>query len=300
VAGAATVTERHDPVVRPPLAGDEPMEPPPTACAFPPAEAADESGVVGVGGDLEPGTLLTAYRNGLFPMPLGRHGPMGWWSPEPRAILPLDGLQVSRSLRRSLRRYEVRVDTAFGDVIDACADPTRPDGWISAEVRDAYVRLHELGWAHSVEAWDADGGRLVGGLYGVAIGGLFAGESMFHRATDASKVALVGLVELLREPGTGPFTSGGPVATATTAAPTAGDGCVTAGGAMATTRGRLLDVQWATPHLLSLGAREVSRRTYLDLVRKAVRLPLPRGLRWAAGRERRVGGAPTSRRSMST
>lgn len=246
------MNERHDAGDPRGRHGDGPMEPPPTACAFPPADEADDSGVVGVGGDLEPGTLLTAYRNGLFPMPLGRHGPMGWWSPDPRAIIPLDGLRVSRSLRRSRRRYDVRVDTAFEDVIDACADPARPDGWITEEIRAAYVHLHELGWAHSIETWDRNEGRLVGGLYGVAIGGLFAGESMFHRATDASKVALVGLVELLTEPG-------------------------------AATRGRLLDVQWATSHLLSLGACEVSRRAYLDLVRKAVRLPLPRSLRQAAG-----------------
>jgi len=245
------VNERHDWGRALSPNGDEPLEPPPTACAFPGAEEADESGVVGVGGDLEPGTLLTAYRNGLFPMPLGRHGPMGWWSPDPRAIIPLDGLQVSRSLRRSLRRYEIRVDTAFVEVVEACADPRRPDGWITAEIRDAYVRLHELGWAHSIETWDPADDRLVGGLYGLAVGGLFAGESMFHRATDASKVALVGLVELLCDPS-------------------------------AASRGRLLDVQWATPHLLSLGAREVPRRAYLDLVRKAVRLPLPRGLRAAA------------------
>ena len=108
----------------------------------------------------------------------------------------MDGLRVSRSLRRSTRDFEVRLDTAFADVIDACADPSRPGGWIDDDIRDAYVRLHELGWAHSVEAWRD--GVLAGGLYGVAIGALFAGESMFHHVTDASKVALVGLVEHLR------------------------------------------------------------------------------------------------------
>jgi leucyl/phenylalanyl-tRNA--protein transferase len=199
--------------------------------------------VVAIGGDLEPGTILAAYRAGLFPMPLGRRGEVGWWSPDPRGVLPLPGLQVSRSLRRSYRRFEIRVDAAFEQVIDACADPGRPDGWISPEMRSAYVRLHELGWAHSVEAWDTTDGALAGGLYGLAIGGLFAGESMFHRRTDASKVALVGLVELL-----------------------------THGGVM----GRLLDVQWVTPHLARLGAEEVPRRRYLDLVRRAVQLPLPR------------------------
>jgi leucyl/phenylalanyl-tRNA---protein transferase len=214
--------------------------------AFPSPDQADEAGVVAVGGDLEPGTLLTAYRCGLFPMPLGRRGDVGWWSPDPRGVLPLPGLQVSRSLRRSARRFEIRVDTAFDDVIAACADPRRPDGWITGDVRAAYVRLHELGWAHSVEAWDTADGELAGGLYGVAIGGLFAGESMFHRRTDASKVALMGLVDLL-----------------------AGAGAL----------GRVLDVQWVTPHLASLGAEEVPRWRYLEMVRQAVKLPLPPALR---------------------
>jgi len=221
-----------------------PVEPPPTAWEFPPVDTADEDGLVGVGADLEPGTILTAYRRGLFPMPLGRRGPVGWWSPDPRAVIPLDGLRVSRSLRRSLRRFEVRVDTAFDAVVAACADPRRPHGWISPAIRVAYRRLHELGWAHSVEAWDVAGGEehLAGGLYGVAIGGLFAGESMFHRRTDASKVALVALVEILRAAGPS---------------------------------GRVLDVQWATPHLVSLGAVEVPRARYLAMVSGAVDLPLP-------------------------
>lgn len=174
-----------------------PIEPPPSPWDFPSVDRADESGLVAVGADLEPGTLLAAYRRGLFPMPLGGHGPLGWWSPDPRAVIPLDGLRVSRSLRRSRARFEIRVDTAFKQVIEACADPARPHGWITPEIRDAYVRLHELGWVHSVEAWSRDDGSLAGGLYGVAIGGLFAGESMFHHRSDASKVALVALVELL-------------------------------------------------------------------------------------------------------
>jgi leucyl/phenylalanyl-tRNA---protein transferase len=224
-----------------------PVEPAPTPWAFPPVEAADSDGLVGIGADLEPGTILAAYRRGLFPMPVGRRGTLGWWSPDPRAVMPLDRLRVSRSLRRSRRRFVIRVDTAFDEVIDACADPSRPHGWISPEVRAAYTRLHELGWVHSVEAWDRGDGELAGGLYGVAIGGLFAGESMFHRRTDASKVALVGLVDLLRE---GP---GDP------ASPTH----------------RLLDVQWMTPHLAQLGAVEVARDEYLELVRQAVDCPLP-------------------------
>ncbi|HZB71295.1 MAG TPA: leucyl/phenylalanyl-tRNA--protein transferase [Acidimicrobiales bacterium] len=197
--------------------------------------------MVGVGADLEPGTLLRAYRAGIFPMPVADGGDelLVWWSPDPRGVLPLDGLRVSRSLRRSCARYEVRVDTAFEAVVDGCADPSRRGRWITRAVRDAYVGLHRLGWAHSVEAWDGDG--LAGGLYGVAVGGLFAGESMFSARTDASKVALVGLVERLR-----------------------------AGGAT------LLDVQWVTPHLASLGAVEVPRTAYLERLAEAVRRPLPR------------------------
>jgi leucyl/phenylalanyl-tRNA--protein transferase len=218
------------------------IEPEPTGWSFPPVSAADEHGIVGVGADLQPGTVLAAYRQALFPMPLHRGGPMGWWSPDPRAVLPLDGLRVSRSLRRSCARHEVRVDTSFTAVIDACADRRRKHGWISPEIRAAYVRLHELGWAHSVEAWSLEDGTLAGGLYGIAIGGLFAGESMFHHARDASKVALVGLVERLR-----------------------------ADGAPA----RLLDVQWHTEHLGSLGAIEVPRTRYLELLAAALELPLP-------------------------
>jgi leucyl/phenylalanyl-tRNA--protein transferase len=216
-----------------------PLEPPETTWGLPHPATADEHGVVGVGADLEPGTVLTAYRRGLFPMPLHRGGPVAWWSPDPRGILPIDGLRVSRSLRRSCHRYEIRVDTAFTEVVEACSSPRRPGGWISAGIRDAYGELHRLGWAHSIEAWDEDG--LAGGLYGVATGGLFAGESMFHRRRDASKVALVGLVARLRD--------GVP--------------------------GRLLDVQWTTDHLASLGAVDVPRARYLGLLATALELPLP-------------------------
>ena len=159
--------------------------------------------MVGVGADLAPGTLLDAYRRGLFPMRLHAGGPIGWWSPDPRGVIPLDGLHVSRSLRRSCRRYRVTVDQAFDDVVRGCADPSRPHGWIDDEFARAYAELHRLGWAHSIEVWDADD-ALVGGLYGVAIGGLFAAESKFHRATDASKVAVVGLVDVLRDDGATP------------------------------------------------------------------------------------------------
>jgi leucyl/phenylalanyl-tRNA--protein transferase len=180
--------------------------------------------------------LLAAYRSGLFPMPIGRR--LAWWSPDPRGILPLDGLRVSRSLRKSCGRFDVRVDTSFTDVIDICRLIPRRGRWITPAIRDAYVKLHRLGWAHSVEAWDGD--VLAGGLYGVAVGGLFAGESMFHRATDASKVALVGLVELLRRSGA-----------------------------------TLLDVQWATPHLTSLGVVEIPRARYLALLRDALGVAAP-------------------------
>ncbi|HEV2310674.1 MAG TPA: leucyl/phenylalanyl-tRNA--protein transferase [Acidimicrobiia bacterium] len=194
--------------------------------------------LVAVGGDLEPGTLLDAYRRGFFPMRIEAGGPIGWWSPDPRGVIPLDGFHAARSLRRSARRYNVTVDAAFPDVVAGCADPSRPHGWIDDSFRAAYARLHELGWAHSVEVWTVDGSapRLAGGLYGVAIGGLFAGESMFHSSRDASKVALLTLVEAL---------------------PAAG--------------GVLLDVQWCTPHLESLGAVAVPRDEYLRQLDAAVR-----------------------------
>ena len=211
----------------------QPVEPPPSRWRLPPPHEADRHGLVGVGADLEPGTLLTAYRTGLFPMPL-RKRVIGWWSPDPRGVLPLDGLVVSRSLRRSCRRFEIRVDTAFEQVMRECADPHRPHGWITEEFVAAYVRLHHLGWAHSVETWQD--GRLVGGLYGVWINRFFAGESMFHRVTDASKVALVALVDELRADGA-----------------------------------TLLDVQWCTDHLATLGAVEVRRDDYLDALREAIR-----------------------------
>ena len=217
------------------------VEPPPSRWTFPAsvdviARAAGDSEVVGVGADLEPGTILAAYRHGVFPMPV-RRGLTAWWSPDPRGVLPLDGLRVSRSLRKSCLRYQIRFDHAFGEVIAACADRRRPGAWINKDIKRAYQRLHELGWVHTVETWTPDG-RLAGGLYGVAIGGLFAGESMFHRETDASKVALVALVDRLRR-----------------------------GGAS------LLDVQWLTPHLASLGAEAVSRSEYHRRLCQALERP---------------------------
>jgi leucyl/phenylalanyl-tRNA--protein transferase len=213
-----------------------PIEPPACRYVFPSPSDADPEGIVGIGADLEPGTVLAAYRAGLFPMRVMLDGPLAWWSPDPRGILPLDGLHVSRSLRRAGRRFSATIDTDFHSVIQACADPDRPHGWIDASFVDAYCELHRLGWAHSVEVWSDD--ELVGGVYGIAIGGFFAGESMFHRATDASKVALVALVERL--------VSGG---------------------------GVLFDVQWTTDHLASLGAVDVDRERYLELLADALARP---------------------------
>jgi leucyl/phenylalanyl-tRNA---protein transferase len=218
----------------------EPTEPIPSHYAFDLEAAVPAEDLIGVGADLEPGTLLTGYRTGVFPMGLGRHGrgPLGWWSPDPRGVLPLDDLRVSRSLRRSCARYTVTIDTAFHDVVEACADGRRPGRWITPRIAEAYRRLYDLGWAHSVECW-LDG-RLAGGLYGVSVGGLFAGESMFHRERDASKVALVELVTLLRADGD---------------------------------PRRLLDVQWRTDHLASLGVQEISRDEYRRRLAIALQAP---------------------------
>ena len=216
-----------------------PVEPSPSRWSFGnPADFDPLDDLVAIGADLAPGTLLAAYRRGLFPMPSGTPGdPTYWFCPVRRGVLPLHGLVASRSLRRSVR------DSAFAEVVDACADPGRDAGWIDEDIKSAYLRLHELGWAHSIEAWRD--GRLAGGLYGVSIGGLFAGESMFHRVRDASKVALVGLVGLLRDE---------------------------------YAESRLLDVQWRTPHLASLGVVEVTRAGYLRRLRRALELPPPAGL----------------------
>jgi leucyl/phenylalanyl-tRNA--protein transferase len=233
-----------------------PVEPPPSRWAFGDPSAYDAlDDLVAIGADLEPGTLLEAYRRGLFPMPSGASGdPMYWFCPVRRGVLPLDRLRVSRSLRRSARDFEVRVDTAFAEVVAGCADPARPSGWIDGDIARAYRRLHELGWAHSIETWRD--GRLVGGLYGVAIGGLFAGESMFHVERDASKVALMALVAALGDEH-------------------AAD--------------RVLDVQWLTPHLASLGAVEVSRAAYLRLLPAALAAPAPDLARATGVGQGRVG-----------
>lgn len=210
-----------------------PVEPPPSRYVMPPAESAPGHGCLAAGGDLEPGTILAAYRHGIFPWP-DPDGRLLWWSPNPRAILPLDGFHASRSLARLRRagRYRVTRDRDCAGVIAGCAD--RSEGtWITPAIRRAYERLYALGWAHSVEVWDGD--ALVGGVYGVAIGGFFAAESKFHRARDASKVALAELVDWL-----------------------AGAGF------------ELLDVQLATDHLRSLGVVEITRTEYLRRLDAAI------------------------------
>jgi len=188
---------------------------------------------------LTPALLLDAYSQGLFPM-AEADGTIYWYDPDPRAILPLDAFHVSRRLARVVRqgRFAVRVNTAFEAVIRACAEPSpgREQTWISEEIIAAYIQLHRLGYAHSVESWRE--GELVGGLYGVALRGLFAGESMFSRERDASKVALVHLVEQLREGGF-----------------------------------RLLDVQFMTEHLRRFGAVEIPRRLYKLRLAHAMRVP---------------------------
>lgn len=213
-----------------------PVPLPPSPWAFEPAEWPEDD-CIAFGADLEPSTLYEAYRRGAFPMPDRRR--LLWWSPMERGVLGPGDLRISRSLRRSMRSFTITVDTDFEAVIDACADPSRPGAWIDASIRRAYVRLFELGHAHSVETRDEQG-RLVGGLYGVGIGALFAGESMFHRRTDASKAALVGLVER-----------------------------------MSVLPDWLIDTQWQTPHLATLGVREVPRATYLAAIEALVDLPAP-------------------------
>jgi leucyl/phenylalanyl-tRNA--protein transferase len=194
--------------------------------------------LLGVGCDLEPGTLIAAYRRGIFPMIVETPEPLlGWWSPNPRGILPLERFRATRSLRQSAKRFEVRIDTAFEQVIRACADPKRPKGWITDDFVQGYSRLHTLGWAHSIEVFDR-AGQLAGGLYGVKIEGLFAGESMFHHQRDASKVALLALIDLMRE-----------------------------------SKMRLLDIQWLTEHLERMGAIGIPRRQYLERLGEALGSP---------------------------
>jgi leucyl/phenylalanyl-tRNA--protein transferase len=211
---------------------------------FPDPRQASPEGIVAWGGDLAPERLLDAYRHGIFPWPMEGFEEHLWWSPDPRAILPLDGFVASQRLLRRIRsgEFQVTSDRAFRDVMLGCSTgPGREDGtWISPEMIDAYTRLHELGHAHSVEVWKE--GALVGGTYGVAIGGLFAAESMFHRARDASKVALYKLVEHLNSRGY-----------------------------------QLLDVQQWTAHTGSLGVVEVRREKYLKKLAEVVGLEVSFG-----------------------
>jgi leucyl/phenylalanyl-tRNA--protein transferase len=214
---------------------------------FPPVEQASPEGLLAVGGDLRPERLFEAYRHGIFPW-YNDDQPILWWSPDPRTVLFPDKLHISRSLKRSLRPgiFSVTLDTCFLDVMQHCAEPRPqyPDGgtWITSEMLEAYRRLHELGYAHSVETWQE--GQLVGGLYGVALGGAFFAESMFTRASDASKVALVSLVRQLEAWGF-----------------------------------RLMDCQQSSPHIKMLGAEAILRRNFLDHLTVALALPDRRG-RW--------------------
>ncbi len=209
--------------------------------AFPNPESARPDGLVAIGGDFSPERLRLAYRSGIFPWSVN---PITWWSPDPRGVLELGQLHISRSLDRSLRRggFRVTSDLAFSEVITACAEVPRPgqSSWISRPFVVAYQRLYELGFAHSIEVWKAE--ELVGGLYGVVTGGCFSGESMFHRVSDASKVGLVHLVRHLQ------------------------------------TRGFVLfDTQMVTPVTESLGAKEIPRADFLRRLRQASQLTVTFG-----------------------
>ncbi|MBD3798891.1 leucyl/phenylalanyl-tRNA--protein transferase [Sulfuricurvum sp.] len=203
--------------------------------AFPDPRTASEEGIVAYGGDLTPSRLMLAYRNGIFPW-YGQNDPILWWSPDPRLIMELDEFKLSRSLRKKIPRFEIRFDTAFSKVIRECSSIPRrgqSGSWIVSEMIEAYEELYALGYAHSVEAYQNY--ELVGGLYGVAVGGVFCGESMFAKVSDASKVAFAVLIERLREWGFD-----------------------------------FVDCQVPTLHLKSLGAKEVSREFFLERLDRAL------------------------------
>ena len=210
---------------------------PPTECRWqflPQAEWPDDE-VVAIGADLEPDTVLYAYAHGMFPMYVDKKSrTLGWWSPLERGVIPLDGFRITRSLRSSAQQFVCTINVAFTRVMQECATARTDGNWINQEFIDAYTHLHQLGHAHSVEVWNKKG-ELVGGLYGLRINGLFAGESMFHRETDASKVALMHLVDLMNLDGM-----------------------------------QLLDTQWNTDHLASLGCTSVTRADYLALLATAI------------------------------
>ncbi|MBF0462338.1 MAG: leucyl/phenylalanyl-tRNA--protein transferase [Magnetococcales bacterium] len=234
------------------------MDQPPAATAahwFPSPEWAEADGLLAVGGDLSPRRLLAAYSAGIFPW-YSAGQPLLWWSPDPRLVLYPEQFHLSHRLRKTLRRqrFAVTFDRVFAEVIHACAQQrqTTPDApetgtWITTAMEQAYIQLHQMGYAHSVEAWDTTGAQplLAGGLYGVALGGCFFGESMFHRVSDASKVALAGLVDRLRS-----------------------EGC------------HLIDCQMTTAHLLSLGAQEIPRRQFLAQLHAALQDMPTRPGRW--------------------
>jgi leucyl/phenylalanyl-tRNA---protein transferase len=211
-----------------------PQRLPPPRFDFPDARRADSNGLVGYGADFAAETVISAYVRGIFPWPHD-DAEMLWFSPDPRTILPVAGLHIPRRLQRTIRggRFRVTLDAAFERVIAGCAD--RPEGtWITPRMIDSYVRLHELGWAHSFEVWSLDG-NLAGGLYGVAVGSMFGAESMFHRVTDASKVAMVAMMEHAERIGV-----------------------------------TLIDIQVLTEHTERMGGIEVSREEYLRRLREAL------------------------------
>ena len=215
----------------------------PTECRwhFPsPHEWEEDDDVVAVGADLEPDTLLYAYSHGMFPMFVDKkHTQLGWFSPVNRGVIPLDGLRVTRSMRQSARKFRCTLNASFTDVMVQCATSHTQGNWIDDAFISAYSTLHKLGMAHSIEVWN-DNDQLVGGLYGVRINNFFAGESMFHHETDASKVALMHLVDLLVLEGM-----------------------------------TLLDTQWQTEHLETLGCVEVPRPAYLQMLAEAVKSDIP-------------------------
>jgi leucyl/phenylalanyl-tRNA---protein transferase len=210
---------------------------PPTECRWqflPQSEWPDDE-VVSIGADLEPDTVLYAYAHGMFPMYVDKKSrTLGWWSPLERGVIPLDGFRITRSLRSSAQQFVCTIDVAFTRVMQECASARTDGNWINQEFINAYTTLHQLGHAHSVEVWNKKG-ELVGGLYGLRMNRLFAGESMFHRETDASKVALMHLVDLMNLEGM-----------------------------------QLLDTQWNTDHLASLGCMSVTRADYLTLLAAAI------------------------------